>query len=177
MGQHHLLYFNMALYGSKSPSLLHHGSQWVNIAFFTSSWLSIDVHCLLYFNMALYGSTSPSLLHHGSLWVNIAFSTSSWLSLWVYIAFFTLTYWFNVVFLASIWLIVLCYHVCVIPAKSLHNHDIVSVHFSHFYCMVTYMSLNVDECWLTFSTPKVVYLCCVSRKCLFWILVVALKFV
>ncbi len=39
-----------------------------------------------------------------------------------------------------------------------HNHDIVSVHFIHFYCMgicdklskhlymLTYICLNVDEC-------------------------------
>ncbi len=45
-----------------------------------------------------------------------------------------------------------------IPAKPLHNHDIVSVHFNHFYCMeicnkprkdlamLTYIYLNVDEC-------------------------------
>ncbi len=48
-----------------------------------------------------------------------------------------------------------------IPAKSLHNHDIVSVHFKHFYyteiCdklrrdlgMFIYKYLNVNECWLT----------------------------
>ncbi len=46
----------------------------------------------------------------------------------------------------------------IIPAKPLHNHDIVSVHFNHFYCtevcdklrgdlaMFTYIYLNVDEC-------------------------------
>ncbi len=45
-----------------------------------------------------------------------------------------------------------------IPAKPLHNHDIVSVHFNHFYCpeicdklrrdlaVFTYIYLNVDEC-------------------------------
>ncbi len=45
-----------------------------------------------------------------------------------------------------------------IPAKPLHNHDIVSVQFNHFYCMgicgklsrhlymLTYTYLNVDEC-------------------------------
>ncbi len=45
-----------------------------------------------------------------------------------------------------------------ISAKPLHNHDIVSVHFIHFYCMgicdklskhlymLTYICLNVDEC-------------------------------
>ncbi len=49
------------------------------------------------------------------------------------------------------------------PAKPLHNHDIVSVHFNHFNCMgicdklskqlsmLTYIYLNVDECWLTNS--------------------------
>ncbi len=49
-----------------------------------------------------------------------------------------------------------------IPAKPLHNHDIVSVHLNHFYwtdicdklrknlAMLTY--LDVDECWLTVCT-------------------------
>ncbi len=44
------------------------------------------------------------------------------------------------------------------PAKPLHNNDIVSVHFNHFYCMeicdklsrdldmLTYIYLNVDDC-------------------------------
>ncbi len=44
-----------------------------------------------------------------------------------------------------------------IPTKPLHNRDIVSVHFNHFYCigicdkltghlsMLTYIYLNVDE--------------------------------
>ncbi len=53
-----------------------------------------------------------------------------------------------------------------IPAKPLHNHDIVSVHFNHFYCkeicdklsrdiaMLTYIYLNVDDCWLTSSMPQ-----------------------
>ncbi len=46
----------------------------------------------------------------------------------------------------------------VIPAKPLHNHAIVSVHFNNFYCteicdklrrdlvMFAYIYLNVDEC-------------------------------
>ncbi len=46
----------------------------------------------------------------------------------------------------------------IIPAKPLHNHDIVSVHFNHFHCMgicdklsrhlymLTYIYFNVDEC-------------------------------
>ncbi len=46
----------------------------------------------------------------------------------------------------------------IIPAKPLHNRDIVSVHFNNFYCMeicdkltrhlsmLTYIYLNVDEC-------------------------------
>ncbi len=50
-----------------------------------------------------------------------------------------------------------------ISAKPLHNSDTVSVHFNHFYCtdicdklrkdlaMLTYIYLNVDECWLTSS--------------------------
>ncbi len=49
------------------------------------------------------------------------------------------------------------------PAKPFHNHDIVSVHFNHFYCieiciklrgdltMFTYIYLNVDKCCLTSS--------------------------
>ncbi len=53
----------------------------------------------------------------------------------------------------------------VIPANPLHNHDIVSVHFNHFYCMgicnklnrhlsmLTYIYLKVDECGLTSSMP------------------------
>ncbi len=53
----------------------------------------------------------------------------------------------------------------IIPAKPLHYCDIVSVHFNHFYCMgicdkltkhlsmLTYIYLNVDECWLTSSMP------------------------
>ncbi len=48
-------------------------------------------------------------------------------------------------------------HTHIIPAKPLHNHDIVSVHFNYFYCteiwdklrmdlaMFTYIYLNVDE--------------------------------
>ncbi len=52
-----------------------------------------------------------------------------------------------------------------IPANPLHNHDIVSVYFNHFHCMticdklsrhlsmLTYIYLNVDECWLTSSMP------------------------
>ncbi len=52
-----------------------------------------------------------------------------------------------------------------IPAKPLHNNDIVSVHFNHFHrvgiyeklsrhlSMLTYIYLNVDECWLTYSMP------------------------
>ncbi len=47
---------------------------------------------------------------------------------------------------------------CYIPANTLHNHAIVSIHFNHFYCMgicdklssllsmLTYIYLNVDEC-------------------------------
>ncbi len=54
-----------------------------------------------------------------------------------------------------------------IPAKPLHNHDIVSVHFNYFYCMVisnklnrvlamlAYIYLNVDDCWLTSPMPHV----------------------
>ncbi len=50
-----------------------------------------------------------------------------------------------------------------IPAKSLHNHNLVSVYFNNFYCteicdklssdlaMFTYIYLNVDECQLTSS--------------------------
>ncbi len=45
-----------------------------------------------------------------------------------------------------------------IPDKPLHNCDIVSVHFNHFYCMIicdkltrhlsmlTYIYFNMDEC-------------------------------
>ncbi len=45
----------------------------------------------------------------------------------------------------------------IIPAKPLHNHDTVPVHFNHFYCtkicdklrrdlsILTYMYLNGDE--------------------------------
>ncbi len=45
-----------------------------------------------------------------------------------------------------------------VPAKPLHNHDIASEHFNHFYCteicdklsrdfaMFIYIYLNVDEC-------------------------------
>ncbi len=47
---------------------------------------------------------------------------------------------------------------CYIPAKPLHNRDIVSVYFNNFHCMricdklsrhlsmLTYIYLNVDEC-------------------------------
>ncbi len=50
-----------------------------------------------------------------------------------------------------------------IPAKPVHNHDIVSVYFNHFYCMEicdkqsgdlamsTYIYIDVDECSLTSS--------------------------
>ncbi len=50
------------------------------------------------------------------------------------------------------------YNATYIPAKPLHIHDIVTVHFNHFYCtqicdkirrdlaMFTYIYLNVDEC-------------------------------
>ncbi len=49
-------------------------------------------------------------------------------------------------------------HTVNIPAKPLHNHDTVSVHFNNFYCTeicdklrknlatLTYIYLNVDEC-------------------------------
>ncbi len=49
---------------------------------------------------------------------------------------------------------------------SLHNHNIVSEHFNHFYfteiCdklnrdldMLIYIYLNVDDCWLTSSMPQ-----------------------
>ncbi len=49
-------------------------------------------------------------------------------------------------------------HTVYIPAKPLHNHDIVSVHFNHFHCteiwdklrkdlyMINYIYLDVDEC-------------------------------
>ncbi len=59
----------------------------------------------------------------------------------------------------------LCLGIINIPAKQLHNSDTVSVHFNHLYCMgicdklsrhlsmLTYMYLNVDECWLTSSMP------------------------
>ncbi len=52
-----------------------------------------------------------------------------------------------------------------IPAKPLHNHDIVSVHFNHFHCMgicnklsrhlsmLNYIYLKVGECGLTSSMP------------------------
>ncbi len=42
------------------------------------------------------------------------------------------------------WLTVLSY----IPAKPLHNHDIVSVHFNHFYCMDICDKLRRDL-WMT----------------------------
>ncbi len=55
-----------------------------------------------------------------------------------------------------------------IPANSLHNSDTVTVHFNHLYCMeicdklrrdvyiamITYIYLDVDECWLTPSMPQ-----------------------
>ncbi len=53
-----------------------------------------------------------------------------------------------------------------IPAKPLHNNDIVSVHFNHFYymeicdklrknlAMFTYIYLNVYERGLTSSIPQ-----------------------
>ncbi len=58
---------------------------------------------------------------------------------------------------------VACAYICskpasFIPAKPLHNHDIVSVLFKDFYCMgigdklsrhlfmLTYIYVNVDEC-------------------------------
>ncbi len=51
-----------------------------------------------------------------------------------------------------------CHLYMYIPAKSLHNYDIVSVHFNNFYrmeicdkrrrdlVMITYIYLNVNEC-------------------------------
>ncbi len=51
-----------------------------------------------------------------------------------------------------------CYKPSSLPAKPLHNHAIVSVHFNNFYCtgicdklsrdlaMITYIYLNVDDC-------------------------------
>ncbi len=56
-------------------------------------------------------------------------------------------------------------YACFIPAKTLHNSDTDSVHFNHFYCMgicdklsrhlliLTYIYLNLDECWLTSLMP------------------------
>ncbi len=53
-----------------------------------------------------------------------------------------------------------------IPAKPLHNHELVSERFNHFYCMeicdklsrdwamLSYIYLNVDECCLTSSMPQ-----------------------
>ncbi len=53
-----------------------------------------------------------------------------------------------------------------IPAKPLHKRDIVLVHFNHFHCMgicdklsrhlsmLTYIYLDVDECWLTSSMSE-----------------------
>ncbi len=53
-----------------------------------------------------------------------------------------------------------------IPAKTLHNCDIVSVNVNHFpcmkicdtlwkhLCMLTYIYVNMDECWLTSSMPE-----------------------
>ncbi len=53
-----------------------------------------------------------------------------------------------------------------IPARPLYNCDIVSMYFNHFPCMgicnklsrhlsmLTYIYLNVDECWLTSSMPQ-----------------------
>ncbi len=53
-----------------------------------------------------------------------------------------------------------------IPAKPLHNHDIVLVHFNHFHyigicdklrrhlSLLTYLYLNMHECWLRSSIPK-----------------------
>ncbi len=57
----------------------------------------------------------------------------------------------------------------IIPAKPLHNHDIVWVHFNNFYCteicnklswdlaVLTYIYLNVDECLINifYAPPKV----------------------
>ncbi len=55
-----------------------------------------------------------------------------------------------------------------IPAKPLHNYDIVSVHFNNFYSTVIcdklqrlryvnlhtcHIYLNVDDCWLTYAMP------------------------
>ncbi len=54
---------------------------------------------------------------------------------------------------------------CTILSKPLYNHNILSdwVHFNHFPCMgicdklsrhlsmLTYIYLNMDECWLTYS--------------------------
>ncbi len=52
-----------------------------------------------------------------------------------------------------------------IPAKPLHNHDTISVHFNNFYCteichklsrdlaMLTCIYLSVDDCRLTSSMP------------------------
>ncbi len=51
-----------------------------------------------------------------------------------------------------------CSHALSIPAKPLHNHKIISVHFNNFYCteicdnlsrelaMFTYIYLNMDDC-------------------------------
>ncbi len=53
-----------------------------------------------------------------------------------------------------------------IPAKPLHNRDIVSVHFIHFpwkeicdqlsrhLSLLTYIYLNMDEYWLTYYMPQ-----------------------
>ncbi len=62
----------------------------------------------------------------------------------------------------------------IIPAKPLHNSDTFPVHFNHFYClgicdklskhlyMLTYIYLNVDECWWHLLCPSK----CLNCKCL-----------
>ncbi len=77
---------------------------------------------------------------------------------------------------------VMPYTITLIPAKPLHNHDIVSVHFNHFYymgmcdklsrhlAMLTYIYLNVDECGLTSSMPQQRFkrqICLNVTKCVF----------
>ncbi len=83
--------------------------------------------------------------------------------------------------------------ICIL-ANPLHSHELVGSTFNYFvYCMeicdklrkdlamLTYIFHNVDECWLTSSTkvytPNFVYVIFNSRKCRFWILIVALKVV
>ncbi len=128
-------------------------------------YISIFEYCMVYINvigslngMFVYVRYAIHLwdLHHEGVWENRA----------IYV------YYSELILEMSCLTIDFSHHLHMLvslrflPAMPLHNSDTVSVHFNHFYCMyicdklkgdlamLTYIYLNVDECWLASSMPQ-----------------------